>query len=86
MPTQHETVAIVYDFDGTLAPSNVQENQFIPDVGMTQQEFWAEVGRVHRVARAVYSADSDMDKIIKARINFLSAQVEQRKIIKAGQS
>ena len=33
-------MAIVYDFDGTLAPGNVQERQFIPDIGMTPEEFW----------------------------------------------
>ena len=36
-------LAIVYDFDGTLAPGNMQESQFIPDVGMTPKEFWDEV-------------------------------------------
>ena len=36
-------LAIVYDFDGTLAPGNMQESQFIPDVGATAGEFWAEV-------------------------------------------
>ena len=36
-------MAIVYDFDGTLAPGNMQESQFIPDVGATAGEFWAEV-------------------------------------------
>jgi phosphoserine phosphatase len=36
-------LAIIYDFDGTLAPGNMQERQFIPDVGMTAGEFWREV-------------------------------------------
>lgn len=36
-------LAMVYDFDGTLAPGNMQESQFIPDVGATPGEFWAEV-------------------------------------------
>ncbi len=35
------TVAIVYDFDGTLSASNMQEYSFIPEVGMSIGEFWA---------------------------------------------
>ncbi len=34
------TVAIVYDFDGTLAAGNMQEYEFIPSVGMSVGEFW----------------------------------------------
>jgi len=33
-------VAIAYDFDGTLAPGNMQEHSFIPKIGMTSEEFW----------------------------------------------
>ena len=36
-------LAIAYDFDGTLAPGNMQEHSFIPEIGMTVQEFWSEV-------------------------------------------
>ncbi len=34
------TVAIAYDFDGTLAPGNMQEHSFIPKIGMTAKKFW----------------------------------------------
>lgn len=43
MPTRHTKLAIVYDFDGTLAPGNMQDRQFIPDVRMEPREFWDEV-------------------------------------------
>jgi phosphoserine phosphatase len=33
-------MAIAYDFDGTLASGNIQENSFIPTIGMTKAEFW----------------------------------------------
>ena len=36
-------VALVYDFDGTLAPGNMQERDFIPALGMTSRDFWDEV-------------------------------------------
>ena len=36
-------LAICYDFDGTLAPGNMQERNFIPKIGMTKSSFWQEV-------------------------------------------
>jgi len=33
-------LAIAYDFDGTLAPGNIQENSFIPTIGMAKNTFW----------------------------------------------
>lgn len=36
-------LAIAYDFDGTLAPGNMQEHSFISDLGMKKQAFWKEV-------------------------------------------
>lgn len=34
------TVALIYDFDGTLVPGNMQEYDFIPAVGKSNREFW----------------------------------------------
>ena len=36
-------VAIIYDFDGTLTPNNMQEYSFIPDIGIDNGDFWREV-------------------------------------------
>lgn len=33
-------IALIYDFDGTLSPGNMQEFGFIQAVGQTPQEFW----------------------------------------------
>ncbi|AVT78297.1 hypothetical protein RPPS3_42350 [Rhodopseudomonas palustris] len=33
-------MAIAYDFDGTLAPGNIQENSFLPAIGMKKSDFW----------------------------------------------
>jgi hypothetical protein len=33
-------MAIAYDFDGTLASGNIQENSFIPAIGMKKAAFW----------------------------------------------
>jgi phosphoserine phosphatase len=40
------TAALVYDFDGTLSPGNMQEYDFIPSVGKKNEEFWAESNRL----------------------------------------
>ena len=52
MPQKRVPLAIVYDFDGTLAPGNAQEPQFIPDIGMRPGEFWAEVDQFSSAHRA----------------------------------
>lgn len=36
-------VAVAYDFDGTLAPGNMQEHSFIPKLGIDKGAFWNEV-------------------------------------------
>mgnify|MGYP003393548755 CR=1 FL=1 len=43
MPRKLIPFAIAYDFDGTLAPGNMQERDFIPAIGMTTKSFWTEV-------------------------------------------
>ncbi len=43
MSKRKAAMAIAYDFDGTLAPGNMQEHQFLPDIGMTPKAFWNEV-------------------------------------------
>ncbi len=35
-------VAIIYDFDGTLAPGNMQEYDFLPAIGKNNAKFWQE--------------------------------------------
>ncbi|MCR5875583.1 haloacid dehalogenase-like hydrolase [Phenylobacterium sp. J426] len=41
-----------YDFDGTLAPGNMQEHAFIPDeLGLDHAEFWAETRRLAEAQR-----------------------------------
>ena len=34
-------IALIYDFDGTLSPGNMQEFGFIQAVGQTKEEFWS---------------------------------------------
>ncbi len=47
-----KTIALVYDFDGTLSPRPMQEYSFLPQLGIDPAAFWAECGRVARAERA----------------------------------
>jgi len=49
-------IAIAYDFDGTLAPGNMQEHSFIPRLGLDKDVFWKESNAVAR--------EHDMDDIL----------------------
>ncbi len=40
MENKKITAALIYDFDGTLSPGNMQEYDFIPAVGKSNAEFW----------------------------------------------
>lgn len=52
MAKKYVRMAIAYDFDGTLAPGNMQEHQFLPDIGMKPAVFWSEVKRLTREHQA----------------------------------
>lgn len=46
MPKKLIPMAIAYDFDGTLAPGNMQEYDFIPALNMMSKEFWKSVNDI----------------------------------------
>lgn len=52
MARKYIPLAIAYDFDGTLADGNMQEHQFLPDIGMKPDAFWREVKRLTREHQA----------------------------------
>ncbi len=56
MPTRKIKIAIAYDFDGTLAPGNMQEQSFLPAVASNGDRFWKQAK-----ARA---KQHDMDEIL----------------------
>ena len=41
-------VAILYDFDKTLSTTDMQNYTFIPNLGMTPEEFWGETGKLSK--------------------------------------
>ena len=51
-----KTFAIAYDFDGTLAPGNMQEYDFIPSLGIDVKAFWQKAGEL--------AIEQDADQIL----------------------
>ena len=43
---------MIYDFDGTLSPGNMQEYDFIPAIGKSNKEFWHDCNELARVQDA----------------------------------
>jgi hypothetical protein len=41
----HNTIAVIYDFDGTLTPQPMQEYTVLPKLGIEAKEFWSRVDR-----------------------------------------
>ncbi|MFR9621064.1 MAG: HAD family hydrolase [Rikenellaceae bacterium] len=53
---KHSTIAIVYDFDGTLSPGNMQEFHFIPNLQIPINQFWDEANAL--------SIDNNADSVL----------------------
>lgn len=54
--TEKPITAILYDFDKTLSTKDMQEYAFIPDVGMTAEEFWGKCNQL--------THENNMDQIL----------------------
>lgn len=50
------TVAIVYDFDGTLSAGNMQEYDYIPSLGISVNQFWDEANKI--------ATENDADSVL----------------------
>lgn len=64
-------VAIAYDFDGTLAPGNMQERDFIPELGLKPDDFWKEVKELAK--------KHDMDEIL-AYLNLMLKKAHEKEM------
>ena len=47
-----KTIALVYDFDGTLSPKPMQEYSLLPKLGVEPEAFWAETNKIAREQQA----------------------------------
>ena len=46
MSTKKTIVAIMYDFDKTLCTKNMQEYSFIPNLGISVDDFWNDANMI----------------------------------------
>ncbi len=63
--------ALIYDFDGTLSPGNMQERNFIPAIGMNRRAFWNEVSSIskdHQADNILVYMKLMLDKAKSARV------------------
>ena len=56
MPRKKTRVAIIYDFDKTLATTDMQNYSFIKNVGLTVSQFWEATGK--------FCSENNCDKIL----------------------
>lgn len=47
-----KTIALVYDFDGTLSPKPMQEYSLLPKLGVEPAAFWAETNAIAKAQQA----------------------------------
>jgi len=74
MPAFKNKIAIAYDFDGTLAPGNMQEYNFIPDLNMDIHQFWKEANETAK--------QHDMDEVLAYMFLMLEKAKEKNISIK----
>ena len=67
------TIAICYDFDGTLIRGNMQENSFLPDIDVSPRAFWKlvqEQARLHDMDEVLAYMQLMMEKAREADRRF----------------
>tara|TARA_B100001113_G_scaffold89888_1_gene71925 strand:+ start:3726 stop:4556 length:831 start_codon:yes stop_codon:yes gene_type:complete len=83
---KQNTIALVYDFDGTLTPKTMQEYTIIPRLKLNSDKFWAEILHEAKVTdgevmmiymRQLISYAESMDvKITKEEFNFMADKIK----------
>ena len=71
--TKLPIVALIYDFDGTLAAGNMQEYSFIDSVGEKKEDFWGQT--------SVMAEAQDSDNVLVYMLLMLEKAKERAKQI-----
>jgi hypothetical protein len=79
----HRTIAIVYDFDGTLSPLSMQEYTVFPELGIEPKEFWQEVKVVTRANEA--SEVLTYMRLLAERIGHGSLPIDRKRLRDLGE-
>ncbi len=80
MPEKLVCMAIAYDFDGTLAPGNMQEYEFIPNIGMKSKTFWDEVdkrAKEHQADKVLAYMQLMLDKADSEEVQVRKKDIEE---------
>lgn len=73
-------MAIAYDFDGTLAPGNMQEYDFIPALNMVSKAFWSSVNTLaqqHEMDQILAYMHMMLEEARKARVAVRKSDFKQ---------
>ena len=83
---KQNTIALVYDFDGTLTPKTMQEYTVIPRLKLNSKKFWAEIideaesteGEVMMIymRQLITLADSMNIKITKEEFKLMADKIQ----------
>lgn len=76
MDPKQNIIALIYDFDGTLSPSPMQEYTVLPQIGIKPKKFWDEVKQLNRMEKG--------DEIITYMMYMLKKANEQQVNITKG--
>ena len=80
MPKKLIPMAIAYDFDGTLAPGNMQEYDFIPALNMVSKAFWSSVNTLaqqHEMDQILAYMHMMLEEARKARVSVRKSDFKQ---------
>ena len=69
MASKQPIIGIMYDFDKTLSTTDMQNYDFIPNLGMTPEEFWAGTGE--------FSAQTGVERILSYMYYMLAKAKEK---------
>jgi 2-hydroxy-3-keto-5-methylthiopentenyl-1-phosphate phosphatase len=75
---KQNTIALVYDFDGTLSPQPMQEYTVLPEIGVSPQAFWEECQREAQK----YSADAMLTymRLLTEKIEARQTHLNKKKL------
>tara|TARA_Y100000389_G_scaffold126810_1_gene124138 strand:- start:2689 stop:3519 length:831 start_codon:yes stop_codon:yes gene_type:complete len=83
---KQNTIALVYDFDGTLTPKTMQEYTIIPRLKLKSESFWAEIleeatstdGEIMMIymRQLISYAESMNIKITKEEFTFMASKIK----------
>jgi len=75
---KQNTIAIVYDFDGTLSPQPMQEYTVLPEIGVSPQAFWDECQREAKK----YNADAMLTymRLLTEKIEAKQTHLNKKKL------